>query len=155
MTIGSTISGEYDYDDYKSAESASANSTPPSLRYKLSVDEVIELESLRQEVERYHWKERKEYIVKKLDLRDYSISDWRGGLDKEKVTLLQQNKMIQFIDSIYKEKDVDDLLLENYSFTDIVRAIREHCAEIIQVKEEEAKREAEEKVLEVQEDDQP
>jgi len=94
----------------------------------------VNIQELLAELEVYRWRDKKTTMLKKfgyrLDLDSYDR--------KEKIKAYEEQKWLTFMKLCYIHDEVDALMLQGYTFDEIVRAIKEYIAEqLAQEKENE------------------
>ena len=91
-----------------------------------------EIKILRDELANYRWRDKKALIVKGLGSGFYI-----GSYDREaKIKAYEEQKWVTLMKVFYITKEVDTLMLQGYTFDEIVRAIKEYIAEQLAEDEE-------------------
>lgn len=96
-----------------------------------------EVEHLKKELENYRWREKREKIVKRLRLKNHSILVYdnllnKYVLDKVLVNLLESGRIISFINELYSNALIDDMLEEGrYTLAEIIDAIKDYYFNVI------------------------
>lgn len=89
------------------------------------MNKELNIEELLAELEAYRWRDKKDIILKKFGRR-LRIDQYDR---EEKIKAYEEKKWIRLIDRCFIIDEVDELMLQGYTFDEIVRAIKEHIAE--------------------------
>ena len=85
----------------------------------------LNIQELLAELEAYRWRDKKALILERL-----GGDVFMGGIYREeKIKAYEEQKWITFMKLCYIYDEVDTLLLQGYTFDEIVRAIKEYIAE--------------------------
>ena len=86
----------------------------------------VNVQELLAELEAYRWRDKKALIVKELGNSLYIGGSYNR---EEKIKAYEEQKWITLMKTCYITDEVDTLMLQGYTFDEIIRAIKEHLAE--------------------------
>jgi len=98
-----------------------------SKKTKLQLPDELNVQELLAELEAYRWREKKALILNKFGYR-LRLDEYDR---KEKLEAYEKQKWVTFIKLCFLWEEVDALMLQGYTFDEIIRAIKEHIAETL------------------------
>lgn len=89
------------------------------------MNQELNIKELLAELEFYRWRDKKETILKELELRDY-LGEYRRD---EIIKAYETNRPFMLFDILFINKKADDLINKGYTVDEIIRAVREWVKE--------------------------